>query len=109
MSLMFFMQGLERLANWVLLLEIDGNQFGGAEVFQGLGNLETKFLGEFEISIYGVARRENDGRIIGEVDPLVTEFPGGQCFYAEERSESEFCFKLALKGLLSGHLGRSLL
>ena len=92
------------LAEDDMLLQVDGHQLRGAEVFHCLGDLETEFLGEFEICIYGVAGGEYDGRVVGEINSLVAEFPGTQGLYAEERPESYICFKLALKGLVCGQL-----
>ena len=51
-----------------MLLKIHCNQFGGAEVFHSLRNLEAQLFSQLEICIDGVTGRKNYCRIVLEVD-----------------------------------------
>ena len=87
-----------------VLLQIVGHQFGGAEIFHGLGDLETELFCKFEVSVYGMARRENNGSIVREIDSLVAELAGTERFYLKERTELQFCFICTLQGFVGSHL-----
>ena len=92
-----------------MFLEIHRHGFRGAEVLHGLGDLETHLLAQLEVGVDGVAGREDDGGIVGEVDVLCAEFPGRERLDQEKRMEIELCAEFFLQDLVGCEIGRDLL
>ena len=87
-----------------LRMEVIGNQFGGAEILHGFGNLEAEFFAEGEVCVNRVARRENYCGVIGEIDSLLPEFAGSERFDSEKRPENQLCAVLGLYGFVCAKL-----
>ena len=80
--------------------------FGRAEIFHGLGHLDAKLFAKEEEGVDGMARGEDDSGVVKNVQPLGTEFPGGQRLDEIEWTEvnlyAEFLFHSIVGSLVHG-------
>ena len=72
-----------------IVLQIEGNGFGGAEVFHGFGDDLAQFLGHPEEMVDRILAAEDDGSIITQVDPVFAEIRGADSYDFKKFVESE--------------------
>ena len=77
-----------------ILLYVECDGFGDAEVLHVLGDCDAHLLGEVEVVVDGVTRCEDYGCEVQQADLLLAEFFGTQSLDLDERAEHEFYAKV---------------
>ena len=78
-----------------VLLDVEGDGLGDAEVFHILGDVDAHLLAELEEMVDGMAAGEDDGGVTGDVYVLVAELSGGEGFDLDEGVEGYLDVMLA--------------
>ena len=78
-----------------VLLDVEGDGLGDAEIFHVFGDVNAHLPAELEEVVDGVAAGEDDGGVAGDVDVLVAELAGGEGFDFDEGVEGDLDAVLA--------------
>jgi hypothetical protein len=77
-----------------VFLEVIGCGFRDAEIFHGIGHLDTHLFTDSEEMVNGVAGSENNGRIIKDVDPVFPELFRWNSLYIDKFPENNVNIEL---------------
>ena len=72
-----------------VLLDVEGYGFGNAKVFHVLGQRDAQLFTQREEKVDSVARIEDNGRVIENLDLLGAKFAGCESLYLDKRVERE--------------------
>ena len=92
-----------------IFLDIEGYRFGDAEILHILRDNNAHLLAQIEEVVDGMARCENDGRVVEDGYLLRPEFPRRKTFYFDERTEyylyAVFFLNIEVRRLVRSRLG----
>ena len=87
-----------------VLLDVENDLFGDAEILHVLGQGDAKLFAEVEEVVDGVLGVEHHGGVVEDIDLLCTKLTRFDGFYFDERTEGEIHAEIAGNFVIGGFL-----